>query len=267
MARSKRVRKKKPGEEPKPLWERLLSGPRFVVVTVLTVAIGAAVPRVIDMTANGVLPEIHAVAKEDDQLTEDFSKSSPEVIGPGVAAGLARGERIFGDPEVTARLVKTGLQGVRLVIEGSRSDAVRIIGMRARVRATRPVVAGTYFELGPEGEESSVPVGFDLASPQPIAREVLNTSTPGVKLGRFYFGGRSVELKKGESRVYDVTAIAGPFTYEWDIQIDLAAQGRTWSVYRPERPLIVSGRAARYAAAYKYDASTHRWVPLKEGGR
>ncbi|MEU6714028.1 hypothetical protein ABZ897_21375 [Nonomuraea sp. NPDC046802] len=272
MAKNKRVRTKKREEpapeepEQKPLWERLLSGPRFVVVTVLTVAIGAAVPKVIDMTANSVLPEVHAIAMEEDQVTKDWSKSSPDVIAPHMLAGLVRGEQMFGDPKVAARLVKTGVQGVRLVIEGSRNEAVRIIGMRARVHKTRPVVAGTYFKFGPQGEEDSVQVGFDLRSPQPLARDILDQAD--VHLGALYFGGRSVVLKKGESKVYDVTAIAGSFTYEWDIQIDLAAQGRTWSIYRPERPLVVSGKATKYSAAYEFDIASDpgRWVPLKEPG-
>ncbi|MEV7010822.1 hypothetical protein [Streptosporangium sp. NPDC051022] len=229
-------------------------------------AIGAAVPKVVDLAADGVLPEIHVIAKEDDDFLKDWSRSSPDAIGPGVVAGLVHGEQIFGDPKVAARLVKTEMQGVRLVVEGARNEAVRIIGMRARVHKTRPVVAGTYFSFGPQGEEDSVKVGFDLGSPQPIARDVLEKE--GVQLGGPYFGGRSVVLKKGESKVYDVTAVAGPFTYEWDIQIDLAAQGRIWSVYRPERPLVVSGKATKYAAAYEFDLGEDpgRWIPLKDTG-
>ncbi|GAA0827954.1 hypothetical protein ACFQVD_36420 [Streptosporangium amethystogenes subsp. fukuiense] len=248
---------------PKSLVEKILSGPRFILATALTVAIGAAIPKIVEISSERFLPEIHAVAKEDDTNINDWSQSTADAIDFKTARQLSGDGDVFNDPAIKARLVKTNLQGVKLIIEGSRTEAVRIVGMRARVLKVAPVVSGTLFQYGPQGGEKSLRVAFDLKSPNPIAREVLNSSFRGLRLGAYYFATQSELLKKGESKVFEITTVAGPHTYEWDIQIDLAAQGRTWSIYRPEKPFRVSGLSQRYVNKYEFNLGPNRWDRTK----
>lgn len=249
---------------PKSLVEKILSGPRFILATALTVAIGAAIPKIVEISSERLLPEIHAVAKEDDNNINDWSQATADAIDFKTARQLFVDGEIFSDPAIKARLIKTNLQGAKLVIEGSRAEAVRIVGMRARVRKVTPVVSGTLFRYGPQGGEKSIRVAFDLKSPNPIAREVLDTSSPTIRLGAYYFASQSELLKKGESKVFEITTIAGPNTYEWDIQIDLAAQGRTWSIYRPDKPFRVSGVPRKYVHQYEFNLATNRWDRIKD---
>ncbi|MFI6451877.1 hypothetical protein ACIBF6_10005 [Streptosporangium amethystogenes] len=262
---AQQVRQDTPPDDPPPksLGAKLLSGPRFILATVLTVAIGAAIPKIIEISSERLLPEIHAVAKEDDDVIDDWSQVTADAIDFRTARKLSDGGQIFGDPAIKARLIKTNLQGVKLIIEGSRTEAVRIIGMRARVLKVTPVISGTLFRYGPQGGDKSIKVGFDLKSPNPIAREVLESSSPNIKLGAYYFASQSELLKKGESKVFEITTIAGPYTYKWDIQIDLAAQGRTWSIYRPDRPFRVSGVSRKYVHQYEFDLGPNRWDRAK----
>ncbi|MER5622013.1 hypothetical protein ABT061_13325 [Streptosporangium sp. NPDC002544] len=259
------IRQDTPPDDPPPksLGEKLLSGPRFILATALTVAIGAAIPKIVEISSERLLPDIHAVAKEDETGINDWSQVTADAIDFKTARQLSDGGELFNDSAVKARLVKANLQGAKLIIEGSRTEAVRIVGIRARVLKVTPVISGTLFRYGPQGEEKSLKVGFDLKSPNPIAREVLDSLSPTVKLGAYYFASQSELLKKGESKVFEITTIAGPHTYEWDIQIDLAAQGRTWSIYRPDKPFRVSGLSGKYAHQYDFTLGPNRWDRIK----
>lgn len=94
-------------------------------------------------------------------------------------------ERGGVDPDMT---------NVKVVLRGNSRTGLRILSMTPRVTCGKPLT-GALALSPPEADASSAAIGFDLDSPDPIARNVkLND-----RLGSPYFSSKTITLKYGET--------------------------------------------------------------------
>lgn len=248
-------------EERKSLLGKLLSVPRIMLATVVTAAIGAAVPRMVDFFYDEASSDIRVAVLQND-VTVDWSSATSAIISRKKADRLIRDRDIFSDKTLYGSLVKANEQSVEMVIEGARSDAIRIIDMRAVVVSRRAPVSGTLFVYGPQGGDDSIKLGFDLNQQVASARKILKGGCD-CKLGKPYFSYKGEVIEKGKSRSFQIIALAGPYTYDWKIRVQFVVRGEIRTRDFPEKPLTLTGKPKRYARVYRLDMrEPPRWETL-----
>jgi hypothetical protein len=118
--------------------------------------------------------------------------------------------------------VDPNLSIVKIVAEGNRDNAVRILGMRALKRCRSPLT-GTLFLEGSEAGDDSIMIGFDLDSDDANAR----VATP-ISIGRgSYFASKTISLKDGEQQVLQVLASTRRYYCEYRLQMSVLDEGKT----------------------------------------
>ena len=132
----------------------------------------------------------------------------------------------FHDRLYATGFLDTGLTLAKLVVEGRRNAPIRIVDIRARIVARRPI-GSTYSVIGPGAEggtDDTVGLGFDLADQFPVARKI-ESSLP-ITLGAPFFADSSTELARGEQEVYSIRALAAPeVDLEWELVLEVVAAG------------------------------------------
>jgi hypothetical protein len=243
-----------PAEEGTPRrrwWQRLLSGPTFIVAAVVTALAGVAAPVIWNVAQDGFRPPVLVWAGPYGSAVGDNSKALPEVVE------AARATEIGSDAEsdMMRRSVAVGVHGATVTIEGARSRDVVITNMRARILSRGPNFAGTLFSDPPQGGVAAEQIGFDLDESQPVARKL-----DGGKFGEPYFAGQAIQLADGEIVVFKVQTHAADGHYRWVIDIDMVVDGepQTHTVQPAEGAFEVTGRSPRYGS--EFHRNDGRWV-------
>jgi hypothetical protein len=130
--------------------------------------------------------------------------------------------------ELEAKLYAAGAADVnvtlfKLAVSGRRHAPVRVTGMRARVTGrTQPLRRGTVLTPGPQGAESTLPLGFDLDSDDLEARVLVGQVTVGGEIfGGHWFEEQTVALAQHEQVVFGVLARTLTSSVEWLVDLDV----------------------------------------------
>jgi len=156
----------------------------------------------------------------------------------------------------------------KLVLTGNRSVPVRIINMAARLHDRRGLSGeGSVTTPGPQGAESSLPVGFDLDGGNLHARKMVSgtLSVTGDIFGDNYFSGTTVPLKRDEQVVFSVIARTLEHYVEWFIDIDLLVDGESKTVsvgVGGDRPITTTAVFSAHGDATAPDESRYLEVYL-----
>lgn len=156
------------------------------------------------------------------------------------------GSRDFGELSALLsrhRAARVGKAGVVVVLQGRRSQTIRIVDVRPHIIATGPVPDGTCVSLSTQGEGDTRVVTADLDAPRPPK-------------GRSTFLDKSIDLALDERVTVDVEVGAKRHFYEWDIEVTYdygdGAVLRTTHIGSPTGgPFRLTGAARRYQAVYR----------------
>jgi hypothetical protein len=155
--------------------------------------------------------------------------------------------------------VDPSLSIVKIVVEGNRDNAVRILGMRALKHCQAPLT-GTLFLDPTAGADDSVMIGFDLDSDDTNARVATQVSI-GL---RPYFGSKTISLKGGEQQVLQIFAATSRYYCEYRLQMTVLDEGRTVT------EVIGNGnapfRVTSFATTASGDIAYSRYQVLYAGG-
>jgi len=200
---------------------------------------------------------------------------------PEVAAHLAGRFQALDPLDAAMRelgAIDVSYTKLKVIVEGHRNQAVRIVGMRALITSRTPPVQGyTLIGPGPEGEGQSVPIAFNLDEPDPIAR----VPNPGLPWGfEDFFGGPAfadytVSLAKGEQQVFEIGARTKNYDVRWTIELTVLVDGeeRRFTADINGKPietsaLLIAGDPSlkgpmgadisRYAEVYKFSMDTRQ---------
>ncbi|MGP4015638.1 hypothetical protein [Saccharopolyspora sp. 5N708] len=239
------------GEQPqRRWWQRLLSGPAFVITALVAALAGVVAPLVWNAARDVSRPPVLVWASSDGGRVGDLNFASPEVLS---AADPATPYEFF---EGTGRGTKAGVQGSTVTIEGARSRDIVITNMRARVLSREPNITGTLFCAGQQGDLPADLIGFDLDEPRPTAR-VLD----GDRLGEPFFAAKAKQLADGETAVFQIESRATGGHYRWVLEIDMVIDGKpqTHDVQPTSGPFEITGLGSQYGAVFRWDG--HGWAP------
>ena len=126
--------------------------------------------------------------------------------------------------------------------------------MRVVVLDTAPVLGGTLIYYGLEGG-TNVQIGFDLAA----ARSDAENSGRERQARRGFFQGSSPPLKRGEPVVFAISVFAGPFTYTWELEVDVVINGKAESRRvraANNQPFKVTGYRCQYDEIWGFGDET-----------
>jgi hypothetical protein len=118
--------------------------------------------------------------------------------------------------------VDTNLSIVKIVVEGNRDSAVRILGIRALKHCQSPLI-GTLFLDPAAGADDNIMIGFDLDSADTNARVATQVSIGQ----RPYFSSKTISLKAKEQQVLQVFARTHRYYCEYRLQMTVLDEGKT----------------------------------------
>jgi hypothetical protein len=213
------------------------------------VVVTAVVTGLMTRVQNEVGADIHFTVQAGEPL--DSSRVfPPDVPGDEIRKRAQANASFLNDESLRNKSVKVGEQAIKVVAEGTRSDSVIITDMRVAVLGTSPAQGGTLISYGTEGT-TNVQIGFDLASPRTDARTLGDTG----KLGDRYFRRQSEPLKPGKPVVFAISVFPGPYTYTWELEVNVVIDGRPQvrKVRGPDQqPFKVTGYTCRYSEIYEF---------------
>jgi hypothetical protein len=154
---------------------------------------------------------------------------------------------------------------LRLIITGQHDSPVLITRMRARVLQRHPPLSETLFFGPPQGEGEDIQIGFDLDSPDPVARALGDQG----QLGEPYFATKHVTVERDEHVVFGIKAFADRCYCEWEIVIDTIVDGQdqTFTVKDGSRPFRTTAFTHTYEIIYELNFSEGRFVRVRPGSR
>ncbi|MFF4623051.1 hypothetical protein [Nonomuraea jabiensis] len=131
---------------------------------------------------------------------------------------------------------------VVIVLQGQRSEPIRIIDVRPRVLRSGPIPTGTCLTIPSQGEESEFKVKANL-----------DRQTP--ERGGPRFLPKSIDLADGERVTVEFTVAVEERWYEWDIEVIYVYKSDeepSSSFFRGAdgQPFRITGEAKRYATVY-----------------
>ncbi|MEW9527971.1 hypothetical protein [Microbispora sp. NPDC049125] len=149
----------------------------------------------------------------------------------------------------------------KIVLRGNRDERVRVTGIRAEPRCTRPLDGALFFNP-PGGDEPSIRIGFDLDSPDPAARLVAHGGWKGD-----YFRSKTISLDRGEDVVLEMVARTDAHYCEFTLTVQTLTGG-----VQETLPVDDRGRPFRVSALLldddggKWGTRTSRYRSLYVGG-
>ncbi|MDA3649363.1 hypothetical protein LZ318_39860 [Saccharopolyspora indica] len=240
----------KPDSAPRPSWWRFALSKTGIAIGALVVAIaGVAGPFTWNAVRDLFRPPLLVTAVVENTAAQDYSYAFGEVIPPERVAELGDlGDYPAAGPRVPGA-TKLNELGTRITVEGASSRNVVITDMRVRVLDRGPNVAGTAACVGPQGDVSTIRVGFDLDEPNPIARTV-----EGREWGGSYFLDNAIALADGEAVVFQVAARAEKAHYTWVLELAVVIDGEPGTIeVRPEDgPYQLTGAAESYGSVFHW---------------
>jgi hypothetical protein len=236
-------------------WSKYLGGPRFVIATAATVLIGVVVPT--------------AWNKVQETISKDLKITATESHGEGrllmaAATVIDRADArripdLLLEGPLREEVTTAGIQHLTVVVEGNGSGTVTITDIRARVDRIGSPIAGTLFQIVPQGGEPKGVFGLNLASPDPVARELADGAIGPEGLGDRYFGRQTYPLEKGKATVFEVIAFPARHTYEWHLEVTSVNDGKlTTTPVRDKttgNDFKITGLAKKYKGFFSSPAS------------
>ena len=127
----------------------------------------------------------------------------------------------------------------RLVLQGNRNEPILILNVHpVQLRRTQPV-NGILFEVGPQGEASTIQMGFDLDQLAPQALSISRNTLTKVP----YFQNHSIRLADREQAVLVVQAQTFCYSAQFKLAIDyrIGGQSKEVIISNNGRPFEVTG--------------------------
>lgn len=106
---------------------------------------------------------------------------------------------------------------LRMVVEGRRSQGIRILDIQPKIVNRTPPLDGTLFDApGQAGPDPTMKMLLDLDRAHPIVTEALITDDE-VKSGPAFFGNTTISLKDREEQVIVLRAVAVSHYAEFEL--------------------------------------------------
>ena len=204
------------------------------LVTAVATALVTNVPKTVQNVLGDDKPKISV--NDDSATLSDLSAVYAEEIDRpkgGISSDLPDGG------------VKAGRTRTKIVVYNSTGAPLRITDIRARITKRTEALIGALVARTSQGEGSEV-MGIGLWQNPPIARVLGGPND----IGEAYFAVQSIDIGKDQSQVIEVTAIADPHYYEYDIDITYHRSGEQQTVVARDDSLRVSGYAPSYRSAF-----------------
>lgn len=229
-------------------WSVLLRPP-IIIGTAMLVAIGGLlvnqyVPPLLEQTQDQ--DPLRIIAGYDaDRYADGWWMATPTALDPSSAPTPGS-----ADEDVRAWVteqedgVHINESWLQMLVEGRRTGGVVIDSMEARVLEREEPLSGSLVYSESAGSEESIAVGFDLDSPNPIARFVNDDGT----LGDPYFGVNIVTIAKEETVPFSVVGRTDTSYVKWVIDLHIVVDGE-------EKVMTVGGDGyGTTAEADKYES-------------
>jgi hypothetical protein len=118
----------------------------------------------------------------------------------------------------------------KLILMGRRNVDIRIIDVRANEisRSQRLGEGASILTPGPQGQDESLLLGFDLDNSDLSAKKVddpLSVFATDGFFGGSVFEGSTVSLARNEQQVFQIIGRSLEYYVEWTIQVDLLVNG------------------------------------------
>ena len=138
----------------------------------------------------------------------------------------------------------------KLILEGRRNIEIRLIDIRAVIlkRSERLGEGASVLTPGPQGQEESLELGFDLDGSTFSAKAIVDPASIFDDVG--FFGDRifqetTVALARNEQQAFQVTARSLKYYVEWSLEVDLIINGELEVL-----SIDANGRPFRTCGAY-----------------
>ncbi|MGW6498496.1 hypothetical protein [Nonomuraea angiospora] len=220
--------------------------PRLIAAGVVLVLCGVAAglwPTLVDAARDLAGARVLA-GTVTSRLDATDSVATHDQLPPADHAMLMRGPSIKQLTEMLSRnhAARVRKMNVVVVLQGRRSEPIRIIDVRPRILHSGPVPTGTCLTIPSQGDGAEYEVKVDL-----------DRQTPEGGGSRFL--PKSIDLADGERATIDFTAKAELRWYEWDIEVVYVykADEQPASAFFGEadgQPFRVTGEAKGYATVY-----------------
>jgi hypothetical protein len=149
----------------------------------------------------------------------------------------------------------------KLILQGRRNIEIRLVDIRAVIlkRSERLGEGASVLTPGPQGQDESVELGFDLDGSDLSAKEIvepLNAFYGPAFFGERIFQKSTVTLARNEQQVFEVTARSFNYYVEWRLEIDLLIDGEVEVI-----SVDSNGRPFRTCGTYPDPRSDDQTVP------
>ena len=176
--------------------------------------------------------------------------------------------------------VATGMVDIRLVVQGNRTHAVRILNIKPAEHCARPL-RGTIFYSPSAGADPITQLNVNLDDPNAPASFQVNQQVNGTTRGRTvsdYFGHNTVSLGNGEQFTFDIQAATARHYCQFSLDMTVVDATKTvvesvdnhgvpfrvTAIYGKNRNLIPT--FSRYSAVYLGGVATpeghNGWTPV-----
>jgi hypothetical protein len=243
----------------RPIWRRLLTGPRIIIGAVVAAFIGFAVP----LFSPGLVDRFMSGSPvRYDSAFDPFGETAvvwafPESL-QGIKPPAIHPNEGMLKWFVDRGGVQVGESAVKVVIEGRRVSKVTITGLRAHVLQRQPPLRGTLFYLPAQGAYDNSKVGVDLDAPVPSARRMEDG-----ELRAPFFADQTVEIGRDESHTFEILARTVRCLCTWEVKLDLLIDDRQQTVTlrdRQNQPFRTTAWSSSYEAAFVWG----QMVPTSE---
>ena len=135
---------------------------------------------------------------------------------------------------------------IRVVLRGNRNEPILILGVRpVELRRGKPL-NGVLFEIGAQGENGNIQMGFNLDR---LAPEAVNVTSGGSLSTAPYFESHSISLADSEPAVLVIEAATKCYSAQFKLAVDYMIGNQT------KREVITNNGKPFTVSAYRYDAS------------
>ena len=204
-----------------------------VTAAILTLLATGVVPNILGQFFNG--PAIEDKLRGGAAITASESQvytNGPDVPDTTVIPGnynpssaliltlsrpMGAASPIFLNEEHTYG-VAVGQIYIRVILQGNRNELIRILNIQPVQLQRGPPLGGVYFDIGGQGEEEDLQLGFNLDQPTPQAVSVSETSPDLLK--ELYFQTHTISLRKDEQLVLLIMAQTSCYDAKFNLAIN-----------------------------------------------
>ncbi len=204
-----------------------------VTAAVLTLLATGVVPNILGQFFNGPALEDKivggaAIIASEGQVYTDGPDVPDTTVIPGnynpssalvlaLSRPMGAESPIFLNEEHTHG-VAVGQIYIRIILQGNRNELIRILNIQPVQLQRGPPLGGVYFDIGGQGAEEDLQLGFNLDRPTPQAVSV-SEAGPGL-LKELYFQTHTISLRKGEQLVLLIMAQTSCYDAKFNLAIN-----------------------------------------------